>query len=230
MSERETSTVSAIFRVVIEPQSYLNLLYLLLSFPLGIFYFVFLVTGFALGLGLIITWVGIPILVGVIALSYAFAAFERSVAQAMLHVEIGPMQVGEVPPGFWARLRALLTNPVTWKGIAYLLLKFALGIVSFVVVVTLGATSLALFFAPTYYYLPGVTFGWSGGFQVDTLWKAFIATGVGAVLGLISLHIFNGLALLWKWLARVLLGRTGPGSVEVAPPSGGAAGPRPSGA
>jgi hypothetical protein len=227
VSERETSPVSAIFRVVIEPQSYLNLLYLLLSFPLGVFYFVFLVTGFALGLGLLITWVGIPILVGVIALSYAFAAFERGVAQAMLHVEIGPMQVGEAPPGFWSKLRALLTNPVTWKGIAYLLLKFPLGVVSFVVVVTLGAVSLSLFFAPTYYYLPGVTFGWSGGFQVDTLWKAFVATAVGAVLGLISLHVFNGLALFWKWLARVLLGRTGPGSAGGAPPSNGAAGPRP---
>jgi hypothetical protein len=227
VSDRETSPVSALFRVVIEPQSYLNLLYLLLSFPLGIFYFVSLVTGFALGVGLIITWVGIPILVGVIALSCAFAAFERSVAQAMLHAEIGPMQVGETPPGFWARLRALLTNPVTWKGIAYLMCKFPLGIVSFVVVVTLGALSLALFFAPAYYDLPGVNIGWPGGLQVDTLWEALVATAVGAVLGLISLHVFNGLAVLWKWLARALLGRMGPDKAGSVPPSSSAVGPRP---
>jgi hypothetical protein len=225
VSERETSSVPAFLRVVIEQQSYLNLLYLLLSFPLGIFYFVFLVTGLSLGLGLIITWIGIPILVGTIALSYAFASFERSVARAMLDAEIGPMQVGETPPGFWSKLRVLLTNPVTWKGIAYLLCKFPLGVVSFVVVVTLAALSLGLLFAPTYYYLPGVTFGWSGGFQVDTLWEAFVATVVGAVLGLISLHIFNGLALLWKWLAQVLLGRTGAGITEADRAADGETGP-----
>ena len=33
------------FGVIAEPQSYINILYLLLAFPLGIAYFVFLVTG-----------------------------------------------------------------------------------------------------------------------------------------------------------------------------------------
>lgn len=49
------------FGVVAEPRSYLNIVYLLLAFPLGTFYFVFLVTGLSLGFGLIITLVGIPI-------------------------------------------------------------------------------------------------------------------------------------------------------------------------
>ena len=48
--------------VLIDPQSYVNILYLLLSFPLGIAYFVFLVTGISLGFGLLIIWVGVPIL------------------------------------------------------------------------------------------------------------------------------------------------------------------------
>jgi hypothetical protein len=50
---------------------------LLLSFPLGIFYFVFLVTGFSLGFGLLITLMGIPILVGMVAASYGLGEFER---------------------------------------------------------------------------------------------------------------------------------------------------------
>jgi hypothetical protein len=224
MSDRETSTVPAFFRVVAEPQSYLNLLYLLLSFPLGIFYFVFLVTALSLGLGLIITWIGIPILVGAIALSYAFAAFERSVAIAMLRVEIAPMRDADMPPGLWGKLRALLTNPVTWKGIAYLLIKFPLGVVSFVVVVTLGALSLALLGAPFYYQLPGVQIGWPGGLEVDTLSEALVAAVVGAALVLVSLHVFNGLALLWKWLARVLLGRMGPSHGDGARAADGATG------
>ena len=39
-----------VFGVVWEPRTYLNVLYLLISLPLGTFYFVFLVTGLALGI------------------------------------------------------------------------------------------------------------------------------------------------------------------------------------
>lgn len=208
MSDQETSTVPSFFRVVAEPQSYLNALYLLLAFPLGIFYFVFLVTALSLGLGLLITWVGIPILVGAIALSYALAAFERSMAIAMLKVEIAPMRTTEAPSGLWAKLRALLTNPVTWKGIGYLLCKFPLGVVSFVVLVTLVALSGALLLAPLYYRMPGVQIGWPGVLEVDTLSEALVAAVFGVALGLVSLHVFNGVAWLWAWLAKAMLGRS----------------------
>jgi hypothetical protein len=213
MNDREISNVPAFFRVVAAPQSYLNMLYLLLSFPLGTFYFVFLVTGLALGLGLIITWVGIPILAGVIALSYAFVAFERSIAIAMLKVEIGPMRTTRAPSDLWGKFRALLTNPVTWKGIGYLTLKFPLGVASFVVLVTLISLSLALLLAPFYYQLPDVQIGWPGGLEVDTLSEALVASVVGTALGLVSMHALNGLALLWGWLARALLGRMGADAV-----------------
>jgi hypothetical protein len=212
VNEQEAPSVPAFLRVVVEPQTYLNALYLLLSFPLGIFYFVFLVTSLSLGLGLVITWFGIPILVGAIALSYAFVAFERSMAIAMLKVEIAPMGTAETPSGLWARLRALLTNPVTWKGIAYLLCKFPLGIISFVVLVTLAALSVALVAAPFYYWVPGVQIGWAGWFEVDTLSEALVAAVFGVALGLASLHAFNGVAWLLGWLAKAMLGRAGTGS------------------
>ena len=35
--------------VAFDPRSYVNIFYILMSFPLGIFYFVFLVTGVSLG-------------------------------------------------------------------------------------------------------------------------------------------------------------------------------------
>jgi hypothetical protein len=212
VSQPETSTVPAFFRVVAAPQSYLNALYLLLSFPLGIFYFSFLVTSLSLGLGLAITWFGIPILVGAIALSYAFVAFERRMAIAMLGVQIAPMETAETPSGLWARLRALLANPVTWKGMAYLLLKFPFGILSFVVLATLAALSVALIAAPFYYWVPDVHIGWAGWFEVDTLSEALVASVFGAALGLASLHAFNGVAWLWGWLAKRMLGRPGTGS------------------
>ncbi|MEE8442664.1 MAG: sensor domain-containing protein, partial [Dehalococcoidia bacterium] len=58
------------FGVVADPQSYINIFYLFLAFPLGIGYFVFLVTGISVGFGLLIIWVGVPILVLVLAGSW----------------------------------------------------------------------------------------------------------------------------------------------------------------
>ena len=44
--------ISNVFNVARRPQTYVNAFYLLLSFPLGIAYFVFLVTGLSVGFGL----------------------------------------------------------------------------------------------------------------------------------------------------------------------------------
>ena len=50
------------FGVMTWRQSYLNIVYLILGFPLGLAYFVFYVTGGALGIGLLIVTVGAAIL------------------------------------------------------------------------------------------------------------------------------------------------------------------------
>jgi hypothetical protein len=63
---KEPKIITKFFGVAIWGQTYLNLLYLLLAFPLGLFYFVLLVTGFSLGFGLLILWVGVIILVGML--------------------------------------------------------------------------------------------------------------------------------------------------------------------
>src|SRR5512142_3250624 len=85
------SSLSKFFGVVIRGQTYLNALYLLLAFPLGLFYFVFLVTGLSVGIGTVIIWVGLLILALVFAGWYAMLAFEREMAIGMLRENIPPM-------------------------------------------------------------------------------------------------------------------------------------------
>ena len=76
--------------VAADPQSYVNILYLFLSFPLGIAYFVFLVTGISLGFGLLVIWVGVPILVLVLAGSWVLCQLERVLAVRLLNEDIPP--------------------------------------------------------------------------------------------------------------------------------------------
>ncbi len=201
-----TDTVKQFFGVATRGQTYLNSIYLLLSFPLGTAYFVFLVTGLLLGLSLLIVWVRIPILLLMLAAWWVLVAFERQLAIWLLHVDIPPMSRETVSgQSAWVRLKAHLSNPVTWKGLAYLFARFPLGIFSFVVASILIALTGVLLFAPLTYTDPEsqlYIFSW----QIDTLYEAVICSILGLCMGLISMHVMNGMAFVSGRFAILMLG------------------------
>ena len=210
------------FSAVAHRQTYFNIAYLLLGLPLGAFYFVFLVTGISVGFGLLVIWVGVPILVLVLAGSWALCQFERVLAVGLLNEDIppvarqdasGPGETGgpslssgeRLFIGAWRRLKGHLTNRLTWTGMFYLFLRFPLGIGTFVMAVTLISVTFALLGAPLYYWVDdGIDMGiW----RVDVLWEALILTLVGIPVLFISLYIMNATAFLSGRLARVMLGK-----------------------
>ena len=113
-------SVGRFFNAVIEGQTYLNLLYLGAAFPLGLFYFVFLVSGISLGISLSIIWVGLPILLLMGGAWWALAAFERSITVHLLKADIlsaaNPITLDR---DMWADIKRYFTNPATWKGLLY---------------------------------------------------------------------------------------------------------------
>jgi len=193
------------FGVVAEPRSYLNIVYLLLAFPLGTFYFVFLVTGLSLGFGLIITLVGIPSLLLVLSGSQVLCRFERQVAITLLNEDI-PLPVScPASGGLWSRVKSLLKDRVTWTGVLYLFLKFPLGIMTFTIAVTLIAVTVGLLAAPTYMWtsVPLVCGSWS----FDLFPWSWILTIIGIPMVFISLHLLNATAVVFGRMTRVMLGK-----------------------
>jgi Putative sensor len=211
MSEHRLQTrteVDPVLGVVVNPQTYLNLTYLLLAFPLGLFYFIFLVTGFSLGVGLAILWIGIPLLIGVLMLSRVFANLERRLTSRLLNIEIVSLLSDSVQGNFWQRAKAVVVDPGTWAEMFYLFSKFVLGIISFVVVVTLLATSLGLIATPFFWNQWGVEaweVGIPGIWTVDSFPKAVAASLIGAIIGVASLHLTNGLAWLYGEYTKAIL-------------------------
>ena len=201
-----TGIVKKFFGVVTRGETYLNIIYLLLAFPLGTAYFVFLVTGLSLGLGLSITLLGIPILLLMLAAWWGLVVFERQLAIWLLHVDIPPISRNTASgQSAWVQLKTHLSNPLTWKGLAYLFARFPLGIFSFVVAFTLIVLTGALLFAPLTYTNPEsqlYVFSW----QIDTLNEALICSIVGLGVGLISMHVMNGLAFVSGRFASLMLG------------------------
>lgn len=208
MSEKSQSSLSQFFGVAVRGQTYLNLVYLFLAFPLGLFYFILLVTGFSLGFGLLIIWVGILILAGMFVASWACANFERQLAIQLLHENI-PDGKSSAPAGMttWDQIKSHFANPVTWKSLVYLLVKFPLGILSFTVLVTLITLSLALIATPVLY--PYCQTGvWHCGIPaslIDTMPEAIIVSLSGVALLFPSLHIFNWLAWISGRFAKIML-------------------------
>jgi len=199
------------FNMVIRGQTYLNILYLLLSFPLGIFYFVFLVTMLSLGIGMIIFIWGVPILVLTLLAWYGLSAFERKMAIYILHIDIPPMSK-KLEGKWWEKLLSMLKNSVTWKGLLYLFLRFPLGIFAFILVVVLVSVSLAFIATPVIYILiktgtlPGNIYMIGGWTLTDSIIFPILAGLLGLIIGFFSLHIFNGLAYVYGLIAKVLLG------------------------
>jgi signal transduction histidine kinase len=194
---------SRVVGVVAKGQTWLNLVYLLLGFPLGLAYFVALIVGLSVGLALAVVIVGLGILLATLAAWRAFAAVERGLARGLLGVPIphAPSDRRDLP--VVERVRRWLRDPVTWKSLVFVALKFPLGLLSFVVVVCLGGFALILLFAPVIViWTPVTVFGW-----IVTSWTEalplFVA-GVPAVL--LVLYLCNGLAWLWALFARVMLG------------------------
>ncbi len=202
------------FEVYLKKQTYLNLVYLLLAFPLGLAYFVFLITGLSVGLSLLIIWVGIFILLFVYAVWYGMLALERVLAIYLLNENIPPMIKQDLSgKSLWDKFTATLTSPVTWKGLFFLFLKFPLGLVSFVALTVFGSISTTLMAAPLYYnaFQPEIDLTIenvpvNSFWLIDTLPEAMTACFVGFLLLTASLHLFNAMAKVSGKIAYGLLG------------------------
>lgn len=186
-----------------------NLLYLLLSLPLGILYFVILVTGFSLGAGLAITIIGIPLLVAMIFITYIMGDLDRKMTSLMLGVQIAkPEARPSEKDGAGAILVAQLKSLQFWKELGYLLLKLPLGVISFTIAITFVSLSLALIATPFIItYFPDVQVMMWNGMLIDTMQEAVVTSVAGLIIGAISVLIVNGFAKVMGWISLWALGR-----------------------
>jgi hypothetical protein len=205
------------FGVVAKPQTWLDYAYLWLAFPLGLFYFVFLIVGLTVGLSLVIIWVGIPMLLLVAAAWYLFAGLERILARELLRIPISPSpRAWETVDGVWAKLKAHFGLASTWKDLVYLLARLPLGIVSFVLVMTQAGIGVAFIGAPLFQRFDAL---WLGGQRIDSPAAAAALVPLGVLLVIALFHVVRGWAWLSGRLAQALLGD---GSLPPAPPRSGA--------
>jgi len=140
-----TETFAPLWRA----RTYSSALYLLLALPIGLAAFILLTVGASLGAGLAIVWIGIPILLALLATSRAFAAFDRGLANRLLGTAI-PAPAAQRSRGgsIWTQVKALVRAPSTWRSILWLALRFPLSLIAFTAPLALAATGVALIVSP----------------------------------------------------------------------------------
>jgi len=224
--------IRAFFEAPFRLQTYRNLLYLGLAFPLGLAYFILFVTGVALGIGLSFVVVGLPILVVVVLAGVLLAALERRLAAVLLGSEFDTQSA--IPEGSTRdRLVAFVTNPRTWTPLVYLPSKLFFGVLTLIIVLVSFPTGVSMVFMPLYYGDPGVYVGvltdrplelhpalyvgWNkllvgfeavvslGYWRVDTLGQALVVALAGILVCLVGLNLTNGLARLAGTFTQKLL-------------------------
>jgi two-component system, OmpR family, phosphate regulon sensor histidine kinase PhoR len=198
---------AAIFGVATRRQSYMNLLYLLVAFPLGTAYFIFLVTGLSSGIGMIFALIGIPLMVGLLYVWRWLGAFERQLTMWWLGIEIAPMSA-PLPPGLGVlrHVEARLRDRVTWTSLLYLFVAFPFGVLGFVLAVVLISFTSALLISPVAAIVQLAVDGPAAGSGIIPLWLTPLLFVLGLALGLGTLHTANALAWVWGRFAQFSLG------------------------
>ena len=107
-----------------------------------------------------------------------------------------------------------MSNPRTWTGLLFLIVKFPIGVASFVLATLLLTGSVGLLAAPIYYRWSDINFGiW----RVDSLGEASILVPIGIVMAIVTPHVLNFAAFLSGRLAYLMLGVSWWGPVSQDP-------------
>lgn len=218
-------------RAPFEARTWKETLHLLLNLPFGIATFTIVVTGFALGFGMLITLVGIPILIGMLYVSRGMGTVERVRAGLLLDLDV-PRPYRPDPPRdrWWRPYVARLTDPATWTEVAYHLLLLPIGTVTFSIVTTFWMVGIVLLLTPFVWWSFSEPFevidAWfqltltsdpntirigapGGGYTwlIDSPWEFAVVAFMGLLLLFLIPWVVHGLATANRALVRGLLGR-----------------------
>ena len=194
----------------LDPRAWGAVLYVQLAFPLGLAWFIGLAVGFGAGVPLTIVWVGFLVLMLTLLGAWLAEGLERRLAMLLLGARVPARRAAPAGPETlraWAK--SVFTGPAFWKGLAFLALRFPLGLAGWIVSVVSLAVSTAFLFVP----LAVAT----GHGQVEpALWRidgpadAWPYSLLGLAGLIATFHLHRGLGWAWARIAEWLLGAEGP--------------------
>ncbi|WP_310726003.1 sensor domain-containing protein [Streptomyces sp. N2A] len=216
-SPHRPSRVPVALRAPFSGRTWREFLYLFLSYPIACLLFVYAVGVLAVGAGLLVTFLGIPVLAGGLAGARGLGGLERARARALLGLEVAtPEPVRPAKPGLMAWIGAVLKSGVSWRHLLYCLLRFPWAIFAFIFSLTFWTLGWMLltyplwrWTFPAYLGRPGIQLWGDGlghGRYVDTPAEIGLVSGAGLLLVLAGPWVIRGLTQVDRVLVHGLLG------------------------
>jgi signal transduction histidine kinase len=194
-------TLATIMREPLTRRCWADTGYLLVGLFTGIFSFTFVVTGFSTAVGLVIVWIGLPLGVLVAYGDRWWCGIERNRVATVLRRPVHAPYVTPRGEGRVRRWLSVLGDRQTWLDGLWMFLALPLGIVGFVVAVTVWSVVLALLSGPIWIWSAG---GW--------------VTRHDVLLSIVSPFVAVPAAVIAAWLVRGLAsGRAGLAALTLAP-------------
>ncbi|WP_458246734.1 sensor histidine kinase [Streptomyces sp. MAI_2237] len=203
-------------RAPFEARSWREFGYVLLSLPIGILLFVYAITMVSLGAGLLVTFLGIPVLAAGLAGCRGFGALERARARGMLGLEVAdPEPLRMKKSGVMAWMGAVLKSGTSWRTLLYAVLQFPWSVFSFVVALNFWAYGWALLTYPLWFWVFPAYVG-QGGLQLygdahhsvylDNPFEITVTALVGLLFTLATPWIVRALTTVDRLMVHGLLG------------------------
>ncbi|MET9291522.1 sensor domain-containing protein [Streptomyces sp. NPDC003077] len=199
-------------------QTWREFLYLMLSLPISIVTFTCAVAVMSLGAGLLVTFVGIPVLAAGLTAVRGLGYLERARARVLLGLEVAdPRPVRPAKPGVVSWTSAVLKSGVSWRHFLYGVLHLPWAVFAFGVSLTfwllawlLLAYPLWKWTFPAYLDQPGIQMFGDGtperSWYMDTPFEVGVVSAIGLALVFVVPWMFRGLTHVDRILVLGLLG------------------------
>ncbi|WP_328386120.1 sensor domain-containing protein [Streptomyces sp. NBC_00400] len=213
----QDSRVPEGLRAPFSGRAWREFLYLFLSLPLSIVMFTYAMVVITTGAGLLITFLGIPLLAGGLAGARALGGLERVRARALLGLDVAdPEPVRPSKPSLMGWVGAVLKSGASWRHLLYSLLHFPWALFSFIFSVTFWTLGWGLLAYPLWRWTFPAYLGQSGlqlwgdgngnGAWLDTPAEIAVTSGAGLLLVLAGPWVIHGLTQVDRVMVHGLLG------------------------
>ncbi|MFC9928341.1 sensor histidine kinase [Streptomyces sp. NPDC127190] len=203
-------------RTPLEARSWREFGYVLLSLPVSIALFSWAVTMVSLGAGLLVTFLGVPVLAAALAGCRGFGALERARARGLLRLDVAepePLRPRKRSVAAW--MGAVLRSGTSWRQLLYALVQFPWAVFSFSAAVTFWTTGWALLTYPLWCWAFPM-YGGQGGLQLygdehhriylDNPFEITVTALVGLLFTLVAPWLVRTLTTVDRVLVHGLLG------------------------
>ncbi|MET9463462.1 sensor domain-containing protein [Streptomyces sp. NPDC006544] len=214
---RSGSGIGRALRAPVEGRTWREFGFLLLGLPLSTLYFSLAVTGVSLGAGLLITFLGVPVLAGVLAMCRGFGRLERARVRGMLRHDIAePGPIGAKKPGILPAMGAVLKSGSAWRHALYSVVHFPWAVFSACVALVFWSCGWSMLLYPLWFWVfpaytdqPGLQLFQNGEnytFYLDSPLAIATTSVVGLALTLTTPWLFRALTTVDRVLISGLLG------------------------